>query len=185
MIKNDSKAAWRQHMRQQRRLAAAQHASPLSINNLNDLPDWGAARVVASYQAINDELDLSRVDREAREANKAVAYPAIVGPGLIEFRLWHEGEPLVEGDMGVREPGPKAQVVPLHAIDFFLVPLLACDQQGYRLGYGGGYYDRALASAAGFRCGVGFSHQLVEQLPTEPHDQALHAFLSEQGVTTF
>lgn len=185
MIKNDSKAVWRQHMRQQRRLAAAQHASPLSINHLNDLPAWGAARVVASYQAINDELDLSRVDREAREANKAVAYPAIVGPGLIEFRLWHEGEPLVEGDMGVREPGPKAQVVPLHAIDFFLVPLLACDQQGYRLGYGGGYYDRALASAAGFRCGVGFSHQLVEQLPTEPHDQALHAFLSEQGVTTF
>jgi len=185
MIKNDSKAAWRQHMRQQRRLAAAQHASPLSINHLNDLPAWGAARVVASYQAINDELDLSRVDREARAANKAVAYPAIVGPGLIEFRLWHEGEPLVEGDMGVREPGPKAQVVPLHAIDFFLVPLLACDQQGYRLGYGGGYYDRALASAAGFRCGVGFSYQLVEQLPTEPHDQALHAFLSEQGVTTF
>jgi 5-formyltetrahydrofolate cyclo-ligase len=185
MIKNDSKAVWRQHMRQQRRLAAAQHASPLSINHLNDLPAWGAARVVASYQAINDELDLSRVDREARAANKAVAYPAIVGPGLIEFRLWHEGEPLVEGDMGVREPGPKAQVVPLHAIDFFLVPLLACDQQGYRLGYGGGYYDRALASAAGFRCGVGFSHQLVEQLPTEPHDQALHAFLSEQGVTTF
>jgi len=172
-------------MRQQRRLAAAQHASPLSINHLNDLPAWGAARVVASYQAINDELDLSRVDREARAANKAVAYPAIVGPGLIEFRLCHEGEPLVEGDMGVREPGPKAQVVPLHAIDFFLVPLLACDQQGYRLGYGGGYYDRALASAAGFRCGVGFSHQLVEQLPTEPHDQALHAFLSEQGVTTF
>ena len=149
------------------------------------MPAWGAARVVASYQAINDELDLSRVDREARAANKAVAYPAIVGPGLIEFRLCHEGEPLVEGDMGVREPGPKAQVVPLHAIDFFLVPLLACDQQGYRLGYGGGYYDRALASAAGFRCGVGFSHQLVEQLPTEPHDQALHAFLSEQGVTTF
>lgn len=185
MIKNDSKAVWRQHMRQQRRLAAAQHASPLSINHLNDLPAWGAARVVASYQAINDELDLSRVDREARAANKAVAYPAIVGPGLIEFRIWHEGEPLVEGDMGVREPGPKAQVVPLHAIDFFLVPLLACDQQGYRLGYGGGYYDRALASAAGFRCGVGFSHQLVEQLPTEPHDQALHAFLSEQGVTTF
>jgi len=185
MIKNDSKAVWRQHMRQQRRLAAAQHASPLSINHLNDLPAWGAARVVASYQAINDELDLSRVDREARAANKAVAYPAIVGPGLIEFRLCHEGEPLVEGDMGVREPGPKAQVVPLHAIDFFLVPLLACDQQGYRLGYGGGYYDRALASAAGFRCGVGFSHQLVEQLPTEPHDQALHAFLSEQGVTTF
>ena len=185
MIKNDSKAVWRQHMRQQRRLAAAQHASPLSINHLNDLPAWGAARVVASYQAINDELDLSRVDREARAANKAVAYPAIVGPGLIEFRLWHEGEPLVEGNMGVREPGPKAQVVPLHAIDFFLVPLLACDQQGYRLGYGGGYYDRALASAAGFRCGVGFSHQLVEQLPTEPHDQALHAFLSEQGVTTF
>ena len=172
-------------MRQQRRLAAAQHASPLSTNHLNDLPAWGAARVVASYQAINDELDLSRVDREARAANKAVAYPAIVGPGLIEFRLWHEGEPLVVGDMGVREPGPKAQVVPLHAIDFFLVPLLACDQQGYRLGYGGGYYDRALASAAGFRCGVGFSHQLVEQLPTEPHDQALHAFLSEQGVTTF
>jgi len=185
MIKNDSKAVWRQHMRQQRRLAAAQHASPLSINHLNDLPAWGAARVVASYQAINDELDLSRVDREARAANKAVAYPAIVGPGLIEFRLWHEGEPLVEGDMGVREPGPKAQVVPLHAIDFFLVPLLACDQQGYRLGYGGGYYDRALAGAAGFRCGVGFNHQLVEQLPTEPHDQALHAFLSEQGVTTF
>ena len=185
MIKNDSKAVWRQHMQQQRRLAAAQHASPLSINHLNDLPAWGAARVVASYQAINDELDLSRVDREARAANKAVAYPAIVGPGLIEFRLWHEGEPLVEGDMGVREPGPKAQVVPLHAIDFFLVPLLACDQQGYRLGYGGGYYDRALASAAGFRCGVGFSHQLVEQLPAEPHDQALHAFLSEQGVTTF
>jgi len=185
MLKTDSKAVWRQHMRQRRRLAAAQHVNPLSMKHLNDLPAWGAARVVASYQAIKDELDVSHVDRGARQANKAGVYPAIVGPGLIEFRLWHEGEPLVEGDMGVREPDRKAQVVPLQAIDFFLVPLLACDQQGYRLGYGGGYYDRALAGAAGFRCGVGFSHQLVEQLPTEPHDQALHAFLSEQGVTAF
>ena len=70
-------------------------------------------------------------------------------------------------------------------IDLFLTPLLGVGEQGIRLGYGGGFYDRLFAEAGGFRLGVGFAVQQVDRWEIEAHDQQLDAFLSEEGLTVF
>ena len=155
------------------------------LTHLDSLSSWRSANVVASYRAIKDELDITSIDLYALESGKDVVYPAVVGSGLMEFRVWSSGEPLHRGQLGLREPGVRAKVVPVEQIDFFLIPLLACDARGYRLGYGGGYYDKALAGARGFRCGVGYEDQYVQTLPAEEHDQRLDAFLSARGINRF
>ena len=76
-------------------------------------------------------------------------------------------------------------VVESEDIDLFLVPLAACDQRGNRLGFGGGFYDRALLNQCGFKLGVGFSVQLVEHIEREAHDVTLDGFISEEGLVNF
>lgn len=76
-------------------------------------------------------------------------------------------------------------VVRSEDIDLFLVPLAACDQRGNRLGFGGGFYDRALVNQRGFKLGVGFTVQLVERIESEAHDVTLDGFISEDGVVFF
>ena len=181
-----TKPEWRQHMKAVRRTASlpGSRADQL-LTHLNSLPLWRSANVIASYRAIKDELNVTAIDLYASECGKGVVYPAVVGTGLMEFRVWSRDEPLNEGRLGLHEPGVGAELVPVEQIDFFLIPLLACDARGYRLGYGGGYYDRALAGARGFRCGVGYGDQYVQSLPAERHDQRLDAFLSERGIIKF
>ena len=181
-----TKSDWRQHMKAVRHTASRQ-SSPTDqlLAHLDSLPFWRAASVIASYRAINDELDLSLIDQHALASGKTVVYPAVVDRGLMEFRVWSSDAPLQEGQMGLHEPDLGAEVIPVEKIDFFLIPLLACDARGYRLGYGGGYYDRALVTSRGFRCGVGYTDQYVASLPAEEHDQRLDAFLSEKGINRF
>lgn len=181
-----TKSEWRQHMKAVRRTASlpGSRANQL-LTHLASLSSWRSANVVASYRAIRDELDVTPIDLCALESGKNIVYPAVVGSGLMEFRVWSLGEPLIEGQLGLHEPGVRAKVVPVEQIDFFLIPLLACDARGYRLGYGGGYYDRTLAGARGFRCGVGYEDQYVQTLPAEEHDQRLDAFLSARGINRF
>ena len=75
--------------------------------------------------------------------------------------------------------------VTLSQIDLFITPMLACGDNGIRLGYGGGYYDRIFSEARGFRLGVGFSLQRVDGWETEPHDERLWGFLSERRLELF
>lgn len=181
-----TKSEWRQHMKAVRRTASlpGSRADQL-LTHLDSLSSWRSANVVASYRAIKDELDLTSIDLYALESGKNIVYPAVVSSGLMEFRAWSSGERLNEGQLGLHEPDVGAKVVPVEQIDFFLIPLLACDARGYRLGYGGGYYDRALAGARGFRCGAGYEDQYIQTLPAEEHDQRLDAFLSARGIIRF
>lgn len=77
---------------------------------------------------------------------------------------------IVTGKFGVREPASTCAEIPLDKFDLVLVPGLAFDPQGNRLGRGTGFYDRILSAASGIKCGVGYDIQLLENLPTEPHD---------------
>jgi 5-formyltetrahydrofolate cyclo-ligase len=181
-----TKSEWRQHMKAVRRTASLPgNRVDQLLTHLDSLSSWRASNVIASYRAIKDELDVTSIDLYALESGKNIVYPAVVGSGLMEFRVWSSGEPLNEGQLGLHEPVEGAKVVTVEQIDFFLIPLLACDARGCRLGYGGGYYDRALAGARGFRCGVGYDDQYVQTLPAEEHDQRLDAFLSVRGIIKF
>ena len=184
----ETKAYWRKLMRDRRgeaREAERQEVVGAIASALPALPEWHAASVVASYMAFGSELTLDPIDALAREAGKVVVYPRVVGPGVMAFHTWRPGDSVALSDKGLREPLATAQSTPADEIEFFLIPLLACDSDGIRLGYGGGFYDRVLAESPGFRCGVGFSWQRVDQLPGEAHDQRLQGFVSETGFERY
>ena len=111
----------------------------------------------------------------------------VVGRGEpLLFRAWRPGDPLEAGVFGTLQPSARREVVEPEAL---LVPLLACDGEGCRLGYGGGFYDRTLALLRARRSvtavGVGFDAQLVPEVPHGPGDQRLDWLLTDRRACAF
>ena len=135
---------------------------------------------VGGFWPIRTEIDprpaLLRLDSIGLRA----ALPVVTPSGLI-FRAWKLGDAMAEGPFGLREPEATAPEVSPLAL---LVPLAAFDRRGHRIGYGAGYYDRAIArlSAIGplFTIGIAFSVQEIDRVPEEPHDRSLNAIVTEK-----
>ena len=153
---------------------AAVRAARLSI-------DWlPAFRCVAGYVAQGSEIDPLPLMRRLAEIGAALALPvAEVRDGPLAFQAWVPGQSLVPDAFGVPAPSGAPAATP----DLVIVPLLAFDRSGGRLGQGAGHYDRTLAAlrAAGpvFALGLAYAAQGLDRLPCEPHDQPLDAILTE------
>ena len=103
--------------------------------------------------------------------------------GTITLRAWSPGEPLERGGFGVMEPLSSAPEVPASAVDFVLVPALAVDLQGNRLGYGKGLYDRLLPTLpTALRCALAYDFQLVSELPSSPTDAPVDVVVTDARV---
>jgi 5-formyltetrahydrofolate cyclo-ligase len=136
---------------------------------------------VAGYWPMRSEADPRPIMAGLAARGVGFCLPAVVD-GAIEFRAWSIWGPLVPGGFGTLVPSADAAIVKPAA---FLVPLAAFDARGYRLGYGKGYYDGALAAhPAARRIGIAYAVQEVERVPTEPHDMALEMIVTERGVVT-
>jgi 5-formyltetrahydrofolate cyclo-ligase len=85
---------------------------------------------------------------------------------------------IAAGKFGVREPAARCAEIPPEMIDLALVPGIAFDLGGHRLGRGKGFYDRLLANISGVKCGVGYDFQLLEKIPAEPHDAKVNYILT-------
>lgn len=159
----------------------------IAAHLLSLLPDLARGReglTIAGYHPRGDEADLLPALSALAAAGYATALPVVTGPAWpLIFRLWRPGHPLVPGAFRVMEPMGEA---PLVQPDIVLVPLLAFDDQGYRLGYGGGFYDRTLevlrVEAPTQAVGIGYAGQRVESLPVDAYDQRLDRIVTEQGV---
>jgi 5-formyltetrahydrofolate cyclo-ligase len=141
--------------------------------------------IVGGYHPTAREFDcLPLMERLAREG-WTLALPAVMGDAPLLFHRWRFGEALMRGQRGIMQPAGGETVRPA----MLLIPLLAFDAQGYRLGYGGGHYDRTLEvlRAAGpvLAVGVAFDAQEVAQLPVGPHDQRLDWMLTPSGARRF
>jgi 5-formyltetrahydrofolate cyclo-ligase len=97
-----------------------------------------------------------------------------------QYRACQLQEPtdLVTGHFGIREPGLHCREIRLNQLDLVLVPGLAFDPRGRRLGRGKGYYDRVLSAARGVFCGVAFDQQIVGEVPVAPHDASVSCILT-------
>lgn len=118
------------------------------------------------------------------KAGAHIAFPRVTAKDrALQFHLVPDGEVLHPGTYGIHEP---LEHWPRVTPDVLLVPLLAFDPDGYRLGYGGGYYDRTLAALRHARAiGIGYAGQRMDFLPHDAHDYPLHAILTENGLTEF
>jgi 5-formyltetrahydrofolate cyclo-ligase len=111
----------------------------------------------------------------------AAALPAVVdNKGPLEYRAWRPGEPLVDGVWNIPVPQQRAIVVP----QAVLAPLVGFDGECYRLGYGGGYFDRTLAalSPRPVAIGVGFELSLLDTIHPQPHDIPMDLIVTESGL---
>lgn len=161
-------------MEMERHLEAHLEASPLGSR----------FRSVAGYFPTRTEVDIESIMTTMSTKGLLTSLPCIEGDGRMVFRRWQPGDPLKLGKYRIPAPYGGEEIVP----ELILMPLLACDLRGYRLGAGGGYYDRTLSRPLyrdSYRLGVGFSFQLLPLLPSEAHDVRLHAFLSETGIQEF
>jgi 5-formyltetrahydrofolate cyclo-ligase len=135
--------------------------------------------IVAGFLPIRDEIDILPALHALSERGHPIVLPETPRRGLpLLFRLWRAGDTLVEGRFGTSHP-VGAEAVP----DVLLVPLLAFDRRGHRLGYGAGYYDRTLAKLpAALAIGCAYAAQELDEVPAGPYDAPLHAVATERGV---
>ncbi len=140
--------------------------------------------IVSGFMPMKSEINPLPLMRKLADAGAALALPAVAGKGKpLVMRAYVFGEPLASGVWGIREPGPDArQVVP----DILLVPLLAFDRRGHRIGYGAGYYDMTIAALRARKTivavGVAYAAQEIAQVPTTPRDARLDLVLTEREV---
>ena len=190
MTLRDDKKALRQTMIA-RRAALDEPARAAAAGRLVEA--FGAERpfavpcLVSGFWPIKDEIDIKPLMSALAQAGCALALPVVVGKGKpLQFRAWRPGEALESGVFGTLQPAAgRPEVEP----DALLVPLLACDGEGWRLGYGGGFYDRTLAGLRARKpviaVGIGFDLQRVDAVPHGPDDQRLDWLLTDRRACAF
>ena len=152
------------------------------------LPEFRGAEVVMLYLPTPQEVDTAQVALHAWQADKTVLAPKVNWSQkhmlAVEIRSLDDG--LATSRLTVREPAEGAACPP-EEIDFIIVPALAYDRRGGRLGRGGGFYDRFLAQPGlrAVRCGLGFDEQVVEELPAEAHDRPVDILVTDKEVLRF
>jgi 5-formyltetrahydrofolate cyclo-ligase len=160
----------------ERRMAAAARARAL----MEQQRVWQEAQAVLLFAPLPDELDVWPLVGAALASGKQVALPRYASAASEYIACWvREPEKDLEvGQYGIREPNERCAIAPLLRLDFILVPGVAFDLHGRRLGRGRGHYDRVLAAARGTTCGVAFDEQIVREVPVEPHDIHLNCILT-------
>jgi 5-formyltetrahydrofolate cyclo-ligase len=140
--------------------------------------------IVSGFMPLKSEINPLPLLQKLSQAGTRLALPSIAGRGkALIMRAWEIGAPLDRGQWGIREPKPDA---PVADPDVLLVPLLAFDRAGFRLGYGAGYYDmtihRLRALKAVTAVGIAFAAQEVPKIPTTPRDERLDLVLTEREM---
>ena len=154
-----------------------QTKSNLICERLTSLPLFSRSNTIFAYFSFRKEADLSPLF----SLNKKWAFPRCVNKTLV-WHLWKPGDSLTKDKYGIQTPLESAPVVKSLSTDLIIVPTVACDRQKYRLGYGGGFYDRLLSSPQGYdvrTIGVVFDFAYIDRLPIDSWDAKLDLICTE------
>jgi 5-formyltetrahydrofolate cyclo-ligase len=158
--------------------AIAERALPVEVT---------PATVVSGFSPLKSEISPLPLLRRLADAGASLALPVVIGRGQpLVMRAWSFGAPLVSGVWGIREPPAEApEVFP----DIVIVPLLAFDRRGHRIGYGAGYYDMTITRLRAIKpvtaIGVAFATQEIAAVPATPRDARLDLVLTEREAISF
>lgn len=160
--------------------AALKDSAPLALAE-RGLPVTLAPGVVSGFMPYKSEISTIPLLNRLRRDGWVTALPVVLGPGLpLEFRAWAPGEKLVPGVWDIPIPEKQEEVFP----DVLLVPGLLYDRAGYRLGYGGGFYDRTLVKLRLLKpvtaVGVAYHAQMVDGVPRADYDQPLDFIMTDE-----
>ncbi|WP_421857358.1 5-formyltetrahydrofolate cyclo-ligase [Oricola sp.] len=165
-------------IRIEKSLAICDHGAGLEIE---------PGSIVSGFWPMRSEADIRPLMAALGERGARLCLPAIIDRETIVFRELVRGAALVEMGFGTHGPGPEAEELDP---ELMLMPLAAFDGKGNRIGYGGGFYDRAIerlraAGRAPQLIGIAFACQETDAAPAEPHDVGLDAILTEDGLRSF
>ncbi|MBO9607873.1 MAG: 5-formyltetrahydrofolate cyclo-ligase [Paenibacillaceae bacterium] len=194
MSGNESKQALRRRMKEAREALSAEERADRSrricrhiVGRLEAL-GLGDGGAVLAYAAFGGEADVADALAWCWRRGVQVALPAAAPQShRLELRLVRGWGDVAPGAYGIAEPLPACEPLPDAALACIIVPGVAFDRHGGRLGYGGGYYDRLLerlaaANVSPYLLAAAYELQLVEEVPTEPHDRPMHAIATEDGI---
>lgn len=146
------------------------------------LEETAESTTVLAFSSIRNEVKTGDLIEALRVAGKRVALPRVVEDEL-ELRLVEDDAELVPGAFSVPEPGSDAERIEPTEVDFALIPALAVDPRGHRIGYGGGYYDRLLPKlSCACTCAIVYDFQLIAEVPVLPFDVAVKLIVTDARV---
>jgi 5-formyltetrahydrofolate cyclo-ligase len=145
------------------------------------------ARIVLLYIGGDNEVRTKNILKRAYEFNKIVVLPAFDSDRLkvATLKVDHPDKDLLAGPRGVAQPNPaRCKPVPLQKIDIAIIPGLAFDEKGARIGSGHGYYDRFIPDlpATTRKVALAFEEQIIPQVPTEPHDKHVDIIITDKRI---
>ena len=146
------------------------------------LPQVASARTILLYHGMDTEPDTVRLLPPLWELGKRVCLPRCLPGNQMEARLVQRDSPLIRHPYGMLEPGTDCPIILPDQIDLVLVPGLAFDRSGGRLGRGGGYYDRWLSGCSGVTAALCRDGLLMESIPRLPHDLGVDLVITETGL---
>lgn len=150
------------------------------IHNLQTLEAFQTAKTIALYMAIGNEVNLDSLFPICWALGKTTCIPVFNAElKVYEMAKITPDTEFKTGNYDIREPRSPI-LTSINTIDFFTIPGIAFDRSGNRLGRGGGYYDRMLEDYKGYCAAVAFEFQLIDHVPTDPHDQPMHAVITEK-----
>ncbi len=157
-----------------------QFLSNIITEKLKSLTIWKNTETTALYWPIKGEVNIKNLSYWLKEKGKTVYLPKIKGDTLM-FGLYSEKD-LVEGKFGIKEP--READIPMEHIEVFVIPGIAFDFDGYRLGFGKGFYDKLISRKKAYQCfiGVCYEFQLLERLPRDIWDEKVDIVVTERSL---
>lgn len=182
-LRAEVKRQLRRRMQGLRRVlpAEARDARSAAIcERLQALPAFDRARVVIAYRATSREADPHAAVAVAQQNGKVVGLPRVLADGSLELRAYQSGDALERGAFGIDEPSEQASVLSDGSVDLIIVPALAFDDRGHRIGYGQGYYDRLLPRLPNaYKVVIGYDFQRIVEAPDLPGDVPVDAIVTD------
>ncbi len=185
MTKREEKNQLRRLLLEQMRAlppAYCRKADKAIYRHVAALPAYQTARTICVYVGMAHEIDTKPLIKRMLAGGKRVGVPLCVGKGVMEIREIGGLDELQPGTWGILEPAPDAPLLQPDEIDLGLIPCVSGNEEGQRLGYGGGFYDAYLAKAPFLRVLLCRKAMMTAPIPMEPHDAMMDVVVSEDGA---
>jgi 5-formyltetrahydrofolate cyclo-ligase len=174
----------RTHIRQQRLNISPrvyEHKSRVITQTLENRPIFHHAKKIMAYLSNSEEVHTHQLILDCLEKGREIFVPKVIGDRLAICRL-HDWKDLRKGEFGILEPCRMLDHYHPAEMDLIIVPGIAFDKKGHRIGYGKGFYDKLLKDTSGYKIGLAFEEQIVESIPAEAHDIPLDLIISDKHI---
>ena len=152
------------------------------FEKVSSLPQYKNAQSIMLFYSVQREPDTLELSRVALRDGKTVSFPFCFRGGIMQARSITDLSQMRPAILGIPAPSEDAPIVSPEALDLIVVPALTFDIEGFRLGYGGGYYDRYLKDIPAYTVGIARHRLLRQKVPKEPHDIAVKCLVTEEEV---